>query len=124
MVSRATMRPPMAAWIAIGNIWRGISSLSSAANRATAAFGARSMRNEGKGVDRFIIDQDIDHGQIGLVVAFDLVVEAGIAAADRFEPVVEIEYHLVERQAIDHHGPISGIGKINLLATPVGIDIL
>ena len=48
-----------------------------------------------------------------------LVVKAGIAAADGFQPVVEIEHHLVQRQLIDHHGAVASIGKVVLPAAPV-----
>ena len=114
-VSRAMTRPPIAAWIAILKSWRGISSFSRSQS-AAAALGLAAVDDHGQRVDRLVVDQDIHHHQIALAVVVELIVEAGIAAADRFQPVVEIEHHLVQRQAIDQHRAAADIGQLDLLA--------
>jgi hypothetical protein len=60
----------------------------------------------GQRIDRLFVDQDLHAHQVARLVAGHLVVEAGIAAGDGFQPVVEVEHHLVERQLVDHHGAL------------------
>ena len=57
--------------------------------------------------------------QIAFVIALDVIVEAGITAANRFQPIIEIKHHFVQRQAIDHHGAGAGIGQLDLAAAAV-----
>jgi hypothetical protein len=75
------------------------------------------MDDDRKGVNRLAVDQDVHQHEVALAVVVDLVVEAGIAAADRFEPVVKVEHDFVERQAIDQHRPVAGIGQVGLHAS-------
>src|SRR4029077_11767220 len=73
------------------------------AQRPPALLGIAAVDDEGERVDRLAVDQDVEQDDVAFLVAVDLIVEAGIAAADRFEAIVEIEDDLVQGQAIDHH---------------------
>ena len=90
--------------------------LQSLAQGAAAPLGLLAVDDDRERVDRLAVDEDVHQHEVALAVVVDLVVEAGIAAADRFQPVVEIEDDLVQRQAIDQHRPVAGIGQIDLLA--------
>ena len=70
-------------------------------------------------VDRLGIDQDLHLDQIGGLVVGQMIVERGIALRHRFEPVVEIEHHLVERQVVFDHGAVAHIGELDLDAAAV-----
>ena len=48
-----------------------------------------------------------------------MIVEGGIAAADRFQAIVEVEHHLVERQLVDQHRARADIGEVLLPPAPV-----
>ena len=119
MVSRAMTRPPIAAWTAILNSCRGISSLSLAQIERPRASGGGAVGDEGEGIDRVLVDQDGDAHEVGGFVGVHRVVETRIAAADGFQAVVEIEHHLVERNAVDGHCAAADIGEIDLLAAAI-----
>src|SRR3546814_9249491 len=61
--------------------------------------------------------------EVALAILVELVVEAGIAAAHRLQPVVEVEHHLVQRQPVDQHRPAADIGEVELLAAPLGTEL-
>src|SRR5262245_16109381 len=71
------------------------------AHGAAAAVGARTMHDHGKRVDGLAVDQDRHLDEVTRLIALDMVVERGVAATDRFQSVVEIEYHLIERQLVN-----------------------
>ena len=48
-----------------------------------------------------------------------VIVERGIAARHRFQPVVEIEHHFVERQIVFHQRAVADVGQLLLLAAAV-----
>ena len=48
-----------------------------------------------------------------------MIVEAGVTAAHRFQAIVEIEHHFVQRQHVDDHGARAGIGEFHLPAAAV-----
>ncbi len=79
---------------------------------AAAGLGAVAVHHHGKRIDRFIVDQHRHFHQKILAVAGDGVVKAGVALGDRFQPVIEIEHHFVERQIIHHHGACARVGKV------------
>ena len=112
-------RPPIAAWIAILNSCARDQVLQPLAERPAAALGLAAVDDDRQRVDRLAVDQDVQLAPGRPRVAVDLVVEAGIAAADRFQPVVEVEHHLVQRQAIDQHRAVAGIGQVELHAAPL-----
>ena len=89
------------------------------AHAAAPAFGAVAVDQHRQGVDRFGIDQDRHLDQVAGLVVLDLVVERGVALGDRFQAVVEVEHHLVERQLIDQHGAIADIAQLALHAATV-----
>jgi hypothetical protein len=101
MVSRAITLPPMAAWIGILNIWRGIRSFSRSHMCAAAAFSARAAVDDHRErVDRLVVDQDLTSSRGRPRVA----VRSGSRSwhspsADRLQAVVEVEHHLVQRQS-------------------------
>jgi hypothetical protein len=47
-------------------------------------------------VDAVAVDQEVELDEVALAVVVELVVEAGVAAADRLQPVVEVVDDLVE----------------------------
>jgi hypothetical protein len=77
------------------------------------------MDQHGERVDRLGIDQDRHLHEVALAVIGDVVVEGGIALRDRFQPVVEVEHDLVQRQVVDHHGALADIVEVDLHAAPV-----
>ena len=89
------------------------------AHRATAAFSARAVDDDGERVDRLGVDQDRQLDEVVLLVARHLVVERRVAARHRLQAVVEIEHHLVQRQLVDEHGAAAGIGEVLLPAAAV-----
>jgi hypothetical protein len=72
-----------------------------------------------KRIDRLVVDQDAHLDEIALAQADLLIVEAGIAAADRLQPIIEIEHHLVQRQLVIHLRAPAHIGEAGLDAAPV-----
>jgi hypothetical protein len=70
-------------------------------------------------VDRIGVDQDLHLYEIRRPEIGELVVERGIALGYRFEPVVEVEHHLVEGQIVFHHGAVAHIGELDLHAAAV-----
>ena len=82
MVSRAITLPPIAAWIGILNMWRGISSFSFSHMARPRAFGALAVDDHRERIHRLVIDQDRHLDQIAFVIVLDVIIEAGIAAAD------------------------------------------
>src|SRR3546814_4255642 len=60
------------------------------------------------------IDEDAHLDEIAVAIADLVIVEARIAAADRFEPIVEIEHDFVERQFVRHLRAAADIGEILL----------
>ncbi len=116
IVSRAMMRPPIAAWMAILKSWRGIRSFSRSQSARPRCSACALVHDDAERIDRLGVDQDRHLHQLAFLVAHHLVVEAGIAARDRLQPVVEVEHHFVQRQAIDRHGARAGIGELDLLA--------
>ncbi|MPL67355.1 hypothetical protein SDC9_13046 [bioreactor metagenome] len=88
-------------------------------HRPAARLGAVAVHHDRQRIDRLVVHQDrhLDH-EI-LAVFAELVVEGGIALRHRFQPVVEVEHHLGERQVIDHHRARAGIGQIELDAAAV-----
>jgi hypothetical protein len=96
-------------------MWRGISSFSFLAHGAAPHLGPVAVDHDGERVDRLVVHQDLHLDEVVLAVADHLVVEAGIALGHRFQPVVEVEDDLVQRQVVDHHGAAAGIGEVQLL---------
>ena len=74
-------------------------------------------------VDHLAVHQDIDLHEIALAITVELVIEAGIAPADGFEPVVEVEHHLVQGQPVHRHRTAAHIGEFDLLATAFGAQL-
>src|SRR5262249_45241160 len=70
-------------------------------------------------VDRIAVDEDRHLDEVALLVAFDVIVEAGVAAAHRLQAIVEVEHHFVERKMIDHHRAVAGVGEIDLAAAAI-----
>ena len=77
-------------------------------------FRLAAVNNHRQRIDRFGINQNSELHQVTFFVARDGVVETGIAAADRFQPIVEIEHDLVQRQLVNQHGAATGISEVLL----------
>ncbi len=61
------------------------------------------MQNERKRVDRFARDEHVELDELAFLIAGQMIIERGITARNRLQPVVKIEHDLVERQFIDEH---------------------
>ena len=62
---------------------------------ASPVLGLGPVDDHGECVDGFAVHQDRDLDQIALFVVLHLIIEAGVAARNRFEAIVEIEDDLV-----------------------------
>ena len=93
--------------------------LQAPAQRPAAGLGVAAVDDGGERVDRLAVDEHGHLDQLALGVAVELIVEAGVTAAHRFEPVVEVMDRLVQGQAVDHHGAAAGIGEVDLHAAPL-----
>ena len=89
---------PIAAWMMTSKSWRGISSLSlSAILRPQSYDLSRWMITENASTGSPLISMSSLH-EIALAIFEHLVVETGVPAADRLEPVVEVEDDLGQRE--------------------------
>jgi hypothetical protein len=93
--------------------------LQALAHAAAAGLGAGAVDDHAERVDRLAVDQDAHLDEVALAVADLVIVEAGIAAADRFQPVVEVEHHFVQRQLVGELGAAGDIGQVLLNAAAV-----
>ena len=66
--------------------------------------GGAAVDDHAQRVDRLLVDQDAHLDEVAGAVADLLIIEAGIAAADALQPVVEVEHHFVERQLVGQLG--------------------
>src|SRR5690606_25184375 len=60
-----------------------------------------TVNDQRQGIDLVVIDQHIEAHQLGGLETVGGVIEGCIAAADRFQAVEEVQYHLVHRQVVD-----------------------
>ena len=89
------------------------------AHAAAAFFGHAAVDDQRQRIDRLVVDEDVHLDEVALAAADLFIVEAGIAAADRFKPVVEIEHHFVQRQFVAHLRAAADIGQVRLDAAAV-----
>jgi len=68
---------------------------------------------------RLAVHQHLQLDQIGGAIIGQVIVERGIAARHRFQPVVEIEHHFVKRQIVFHQRAIADVSQLLLLAAAV-----
>src|SRR3546814_4244124 len=64
------------------------------AHVAASRFGGGAVNDHREGVDRLAVDQDVHLDEIALAVPDLVIVEAGIAAADALQAIVEVEHDL------------------------------
>src|SRR3546814_6837783 len=88
--------------------------LEALAHPPAPAFGGRAVDDHAERIDGLGIDEDAHLDEIAVAIADLVIVEARIAAADRFEPIVEIEHDFVERQFVRHLRAAADIGEILL----------
>src|SRR6185312_16028241 len=93
------------------------------AHAAAAGLGVGSVDDHAQRIDRLVVDEDAHLDEVALAVADLVIVEARIAAADRFQAVVEVEHNFVQRKLVAEHGAgvASGadIGQVLLDAAAV-----
>lgn len=80
---------------------------------------AFAVDDHGQRVHGLVIHADLQLDQIIFAVAVELVIKGRVALGDGFQAVVEIEHNLVQRQAVDQHGAVAGIGEVELHAAAV-----
>src|SRR5207244_38980 len=73
-------------------LWNEILQLL--AHDAAAGIRTRAMYDHRQRIDRLRIDEDLHLHEIARLVTEDLVIEGGVAFADRFQPVVEVKHDL------------------------------
>src|SRR6478672_4783964 len=78
--------------------------LQALAHAAAARLGIAAVDDHRERVDRLIVDEDAHLHEVAGARADLVIVEAGVAAADRLQPVVEVEHHLVQRKLVAEHG--------------------
>ena len=78
-----------------------------------------AVHHDRKSVHRFGIHQDRHFNKIAGFIAGHLIIKGGIAAGDRFQPVVKVKHHLGQGQFINDHGAGTGVGQVLLAAAPV-----
>src|SRR5688572_17381534 len=93
--------------------------LEALAELAAAGLGGDAVDDHRERVDRLAVDQDVHLDEVALAVADLVIVEARIAAADRLQPVVEVEHHLVQRQLVGELGAAGDVGEVLLDAAAV-----
>src|SRR3546814_4542159 len=81
-----------------------------------ARFGCNPMDNHGQRVHGLCIHEDVHLDQITLTHTDLVIVEAGIAPADGFQPIVKIEHDFIEGQFISDLCPAAHISEILLYA--------
>src|SRR3546814_11361754 len=89
------------------------------AHVAASRFGGGAVNDHREGVDRLAVDQDVHLDEIALAVPDLVIVEAGIAAADALQAIVEVEHDLVQRQLVGEMGAAGDAGPIILAAGAV-----
>src|SRR6266436_5269784 len=70
---------------------------------AAAFVGHVAMSDHRQRIDGLAANEDVEFYQVGLLVAFEMVVEGGVAAGDGFEAIVKIENDFVQRQFVGEH---------------------
>src|SRR3989344_3020425 len=73
-----------------------------------------AMHDHRQRVHFIAIDQHVKFTQVGDAKLLKIVVERGITAAHRLQPVEEIEHDFVQRQFVDQHGLTAVIGHVLL----------
>ncbi len=58
------------------------------------------MHDDGQGVDPLGVDEDVQLDQRGTLKMTEFIIKRGVAAADRFQAVEEIEHHLGHGQRV------------------------
>src|SRR3546814_5218702 len=75
------------------------------------AFGGRAVDDHAERIDGLGIDEDAHLDEIAVAIADLVIVEARIAAADRFEPIVEIEHDFVRSE--EHTSELQSLMRIS-----------
>ena len=70
-------------------------------------------------IHRLVIHQNRHFHEVILAVASHLIVKGRIAFGHRFQTVIEVKDHLIQRQIIDHHGAGARVGEVFLDAATV-----
>jgi len=74
--------------------------LQSLAHAAASLIGRGGMNDEGEGIHRFPIDQDIQFDQIGPLITLEFIIKGSIASGSGFQCIKEIIDDLIEGQLI------------------------
>ena len=120
-VSRATILPPMAAWMGTSKSWRGMSSRRLLGHPAAVDVGLAPMHDGGERVDRNVVDEQVDPDEVGRGVVGRLVVEAGVALGAALELVEEVDDHLGQGDPVDE---LESLGREVLHARHLGSTAL
>ena len=89
------------------------------AHVAAAGFGGAAVDDHGEGVHGLHVDHDRHFHQVAFAVADLVVIEAGIAAGDGFQAIVEIEHDFVEWKFIDDLGAAAHVRQVFLDAAAI-----
>ncbi len=76
------------------------------------------MDDHGQGIETLAIDHHVQLDQVGRLVAFFGIVEGGIAMAQRFQAIKEIQHNLRPRQFIAQCHLTTNKAHAQLTSTP------
>ncbi len=78
------------------------------------------VNDEAQRVHQFAIDQNRHLDQIAFCVRRQFIIKTGVATRYRFQPVVKIDNHFIQRQTVLHHGAAADVGQFRLGAAAIG----
>ena len=114
----------MAAWMGTSKSWRGMSWRSLLGHAPAVGVGLGAVHDGREGVDRHVVDEQVDPHQVGRGVAGRLVVEAGVALGPALQLVEEVHHHLGQGDPVDelealggqvlHRGHLAALGLAQL----------
>ena len=76
--------------------------------RAALCLRGAAMKNQRQRIDRFARDQHIKLNEIAFPVTCQVVIERSVTTRDGFQPIVEVQHDLVQRQLVGQHHAVRG----------------
>ena len=89
------------------------------AHGAAPRLGPSAVDEHAQRIDGLGVDEDRHLHEVAGAVFLEHIVEGRIALGDRFQPVIEVEHHFVQRQVVDHHRAGADVGELPLSAAAV-----
>ncbi len=102
--------------MATSNIWRLMISRIFGHHGTAPVVRLAAVNDDGQGIDLLAVEQNVHLDHVRGAVLLELVVHRGIATADRFELVEEVEHDLAQRQLVSEHDLAAVVGHVDLHA--------